>query len=265
MNLKNNYEFFTHLLKINLKSLTSLRGAFLLQATFMIINNLVFFTMWWVFFKKFKSIKGWEITDLCALYGVVAFVFGVSVIFFGGVRSLAKMIDGGDLDVYLTQPKNTLFYASSSQSHASGWGDVVSGIILLWFSGYLTFGSLPLMLTVLFCSFVVFVCIGILFNSLAFWMGPMDSLARQFYDFVVTFSIYPQVIFSQFLKMILFTVIPGGFIGHLPVSLLREFSWSNLGFLVVGSAGFFILSVVVFNRGLKKYESGNRFIGVGTN
>ena len=50
--------FFRELLIMNIKAPTALRTAFLMQMFFMMANNLVYFTVWWIFFGKFKEING---------------------------------------------------------------------------------------------------------------------------------------------------------------------------------------------------------------
>ena len=60
------------------------------------------------------------------------------------------------------------------------------------------------------------------------------------------------------LKVLLFTLIPGGFISYLPVTLLREFNPWLLLAVAAGAAAYATLSTFVFYRGLRVYESGNR-------
>jgi ABC-2 type transport system permease protein len=55
----------------------------------------------------------------------------------------------------------------------------------------------------------------------------------------------------------MFTVVPAGFISHLPVELLRSFDVSRL-LVVLGFASFSVLlAATVFRIGLRRYESGN--------
>ena len=51
---------------------------------------------------------------------------------------------------------------------------------------------------------------GIVFFSLAFWLGRVDGLARQLWDLLVTFSLYPEPLFGGALRLALFTVLPAG-------------------------------------------------------
>lgn len=57
----------------------------------------------------------------------------------------------------------------------------------------------------------------------------------------------------------MYTLIPAGVIGTIPVELLRHFSWSRLAILLSSTLIFCLLAIWVFGRGLKRYESGNQF------
>lgn len=242
----------------NLRASASLRGAFLLQALFMLVNNLTFFSVWWIFFQRFPEIRGWRLPDLAALYGITAFAIGFMLVFGGGVRYLARMIADGELDPLLTQPKSVLLHVLGSNSRPSGWGDMISGAGLILFSGHAQGANAALVLLLLATSILVFFGAAVMAQSLAFWLGPVEQLSWQLVEFVVTFSVYPQTVYPFYLKLVLFTVIPGGFISYLPVTLLREFHPGLLLAVLAGAAAYTALANLVFYRGLRVYESGNR-------
>ena len=100
----------------------------------------------------------------------------------------------------------------------------------------------PLAIVAVLCSAVVFVASGILIHSLAFWLGRIEAIARQAWDFLITFSIYPRPLFAGFLKILLFTLLPAGFIGYLPYELLRDFEWTGL-LAAVGGALFYVFAI----------------------
>ena len=70
----------------------ALRGAFALQASFMLINNAVFFTMWLIFFNRFEEVGGWKLEDVGIVFGVVALAFGLAHVLGAGATQLARMI-----------------------------------------------------------------------------------------------------------------------------------------------------------------------------
>ena len=251
--------FLAAMVVMNLKSSFALRGAFWLQVGLMAANNVLYFVFWWIFFDRFEEVGGWRLADTAALYGIVAAGFGLASVFAGGLRSLAREIVDGDLDTYLTQPKHPLLHALTSKTLPHGWGDLASGLGFLLLSGLVGWPTLPLAVLAILISGALFVASGVIVHSLAFWLGRIDNLARQMWDLLVTFSIYPRPIFAGALKLLLFTLIPAGFIGYLPVELVRNFEWSGLAAALGGAAFYCTLALATFHAGLRRYESGNRF------
>src|SRR5882724_1843488 len=170
--------FLGLLVQTNLRASLALRGAFLLQVSFMALNNLVYFAVWRVFFQRFHDLGGFGLRDMELTYGIVACGFGLAVALCGGLRELSKMIVEGALDSYLTQPKAPLLQALCSRTLASGWGDVASGLLMVGLSHQVGLGHVPYLLLAILCSTTVFVATGVIFHSAAFWLGPVDSMAR---------------------------------------------------------------------------------------
>ena len=70
-------------------------------------------------------------------------------------------------------------------------------------------------------------------------------------------SRYPGSIFSGWAKILLFTLIPAGFVAHVPVELLREFDPAKMGLLLAFTGAIWVVAIWVFQAGLRRYESGN--------
>jgi len=62
---------------------------------------------------------------------------------------------------------------------------------------------------------------GIVFFSLAFWLGRVETLARQLWDLLITFSLYPQPLFGACWSRAVHAVA-GGFVGYVPARLVRS-------------------------------------------
>ena len=258
MSARTTVRFAVALLGTNLRAAFALRGVFWLQAGFMLVNDLIFFTTWWIFFRRWDEIGGWRLQELAILNGAVAGAYGVTVILWRGTRELSRLIADGGLDTFLTQPKDPLLHVMGSKSSASGWGDVVAAIVLLGAAGSLAPAMLPVALFAVACSSIVIAATAVLIHSAAFWADDLDTLPRQVNEFVLIFSCYPQTVYGPWLRLVLFTVIPAGFIGYLPVEVLRDFSWREAAYLGGGAAMYAAAAVVVFRAGLRRYASGNR-------
>ena len=247
------------LLAANLKATLMLRGAFVMQVVFMALNNLTFFVFWWALMQRVPSIRGWRLGDIQLLFGIVAAGFGLAVTVAGGVRHLGRFIDEGELDTLLTQPRPVLLHALGLRSQASGVGDVLSGIAFIALSGQVAWGALPLLAFAIVASAIVFVACGILFFSLAFWLGRVETLARQLWELLITFALYPEPLFGGMLRLVLFTLLPAGFVGYVPARLAQRPSAALVLLLAAATAAYVGTAVVVFERGLRRYTSGSRF------
>ncbi|MHC5021477.1 MAG: ABC-2 family transporter protein, partial [Planctomycetota bacterium] len=161
------------LIGTNLKAAFALRGAFWMQVAFMCLNNLIFFTFWWLAFRQVDSIGGWRLPEMCVLYGICASAFGLASVLFGGVRDLSRTISDGQLDLLLTQPKSVLFQSIAGRCYPSGWGDLISAAVLFGWSGYLHGWNWLLIPTLIAGATIALTATGVLIHSLAFWAGPV--------------------------------------------------------------------------------------------
>jgi ABC-2 type transport system permease protein len=259
----NRLAFVRALVATNVKATLALRGAFVLQVVFMALNNATFFVFWWALMRRVTTLRGWHLADVQLLFGMVAASFGLTVTVAGGVRHLGRLIEDGDLDTLLTQPRSVLVYALGMRSLPSGAGDLISGLVFIATSGEVAWHALPLLLVALFASALVFVACGIAFFSLAFWLGNVETLARQLWELLITFSLYPEPLFGGVLRLALFTVLPAGFVAYLPVRVVQAPSVALVCLLVLGASAYLGLAVLMFERGLRRYASGSRFSTFG--
>jgi len=119
--------------------------------------------------------------------------------------------------------------------------------------------QIPLVIAVIVASAIVFAACGIVFFSLVFWLGKVESVATQLWDLLITFSVYPEPLFGGTLRLLLFTVLPAGFVGYLPARIVHEPSMVNVMTLMTGAIVYLCTAVLIFERGMRRYSSGSRF------
>jgi len=253
------FSFFTYLLRTSIKASLSRRGAFLVESALMIANNLIFLAFWWIFFREFRDVAGWNFHEMVILMIIVTGGSGLMQICFGGIRNLSVMIQSGDLDPFMTQPKNLLLHVAGSKSLSKGWGHLMTAVTLLILEKVTSFHTLSLILIGIISASLVFLSINIIAHSLPFWLGSVEGLSKKYCDTLFLFALYPTHIYSGVLQIIMFTLIPAGIISYLPVELVSRFSWYHLFLQLLSSFAFLFLAIVVFYSGLKRYESGNKF------
>ena len=241
----------------NLQAAMEYRVAFGLQVLTMAANDSLWLFFWWTYFRQFPLVHGWQSTDIIVIWAISAAGFGVGMSVFGNAPKLAALIMNGGLDAYLAMPRNVLLHVCVSATDPTAWGDFLFGLgayILFLHPGLgqvALFLLRCLMVALLFASFVV------ILGSLAFFLGNTEGLTNQLLGALINFSTYPMNIFSGIVRLLLFTLVPAGFISFIPLQLLKQFAWplffGMLGFTTLFTA----IAAGVFQLGLRRYESGN--------
>jgi ABC-2 type transport system permease protein len=241
----------------NLQAAMEYRVAFAVQVFSMIVSDALWLFFWWVYFRQFPLVHGWQSTDIVVIWSVSAAGFGIGMGVFGNAPTLAALIMNGGLDAYLGMPRNVLLHVCISATGPSAWGDFLFGLTV--FLAIMHPGPLQIVLFLLLClmAALLFAAFVVILGSLAFFLGNTEGLAQQMLAALVTFSTYPMNIFSGAVKLLLFTIIPAGFISFIPLQLIRQFAWPLLGGMVGFTALFVAAAAGIFQLGLRRYESGN--------
>jgi ABC-2 type transport system permease protein len=255
----NTLRYLWALLAITFKSAASQRSAMLLRGVFSFVSTMVYFPVWYIMFSFTPSIGGWTLQHAFLAYGLSITCWGIVALTAYGLRTLPQQIDHGELDSYLTLPKPVLLSVALSTSRNSGLGEVISGLALIVFA-HLKFGTdlsyVPLFLimgSVIFASGILF------FASLGFWLKQFYASAEEIYFNFNLMSSRPEPIFSGVFKIISLTIIPIGFMTHIPIAFILSHSWPLLAWAIIGTIGYAVFACAFFYMGLKYYESGNRF------
>ena len=241
----------------NVQAAMEYRISFWVQIFTMVANDSLWLFFWVSYFRQYPLVHGWQSTDIVVIWAVAACGFGISMGFFGNARNLATLIMNGGLDAYLGMPRNVLLHVCVSASDPTAWGDMLFsvGAFLLFLHPDLlhigVFVLMAFMAALIFTSFVVIFC------SLSFFLGNTEGLAQQLLGILVTFSTYPMNIFNGVVRLLLFTIIPAGFISFVPLQLLHQFTWPLLGAMVGFTMLIISAAAGLFQLGLRRYESGN--------
>ncbi len=244
-------------IRLNLNAQLEYRGAFISQAVAMFLNDLVWVAFWSLFFTRFPVLRGWNIEDVITVWAISASGFGLAYATYGNALQLAGLIAQGQLDVWMLYPRALLSHMLLGRMSATAWGDALFGYVV--YIGFvrpdpahlLLFAALTLSVALLFVGF------SILSGSLGFFLGNSAGLAEQWRFAMITFSTYPAILFEGAAKLLLYTLIPAGFVTYLPIQALRDLSLIDAGLALAGAFGVLAIGLAVFYCGLRRYESGN--------
>ncbi len=219
----------------------------------------------WVIIQNFGSINGWSFNDLSLLYSLNLLTYSITGMLFWGVLGLEHQITSGNLDACLIRPMGVIKQLICKKFTDTFIGQAVVTIIFLT----IALQNLQAIMSPLKYVYLVIIIFSgvliqsgamILFGSLSFWMNRSLELSDILYYNLRMFIQYPLSIFPIFVRLILTFILPWAFINYYPALLLlgkQEVPhYAFMGFLspIIGIL-FFLLSIFVFNRGLRRYSS----------
>jgi ABC-2 type transport system permease protein len=219
----------------------SLRGAmeyrtsFAVQALFMLANNFLFLGFWAIFFQRVPSVAGWTLADVALCYGMAATAFGLAAVFAGGVFELAPAIARGGLDTWLLRPRPVLLQAVAGRMRLSGFGDLVTGPILLILAGHATPARIAVFVAGSVIGALVFAAFVLACHAAAFWFGRAEELSLLGVNAILSFALYPPGLFTGPSRLLLFTVLPAGLMSWLPAELVLRPDAGGAARLLLGA------------------------------
>lgn len=255
--LKKNIKILLINFKYNMVKEIENRSAFILQIIFMALNNAVYIVQWVVYYSLKNTIGGYSFDDILILWALGATSFGISHIFFENVYYIPELISNGKLDSYITQPLNVLWNISVSKTKPSAFGDLLYGIILAIMSSGTDFTKIFLFMLFSCFGAIILTSFSILAASFTFWLKKGDEIAHNLNFSIRIASMYPEGIFNNLIKIILYTIVPVGFIIYLPIRIILNFNFISMVSVVSFALVLVFIAFYVFNEGLKKYSSSN--------
>lgn len=256
--IKSEVAFLAKLVSLNLASAMEYRASFITQIVGMFLNTGIYFVFWLLFFDRFGDVEGYGIRDIYLLFAVATLAFGISAALAGNVGTfMAMLIAQGRLDYYLSLPRNVLSHVMFSRMAVHAIGDLLFSICAFVLYGRLDLVTLLLYLLTGLMAALVYSGFAVLAGSLAFFIGNAQYTSGQMTNAMLTFALYPKGMFSGTARFMLYTILPAGFMGAVPVEIIADHNWSRIPFMLLGVVVVWTLALGAFHFGLRRYESGS--------
>ena len=244
--------------KTNLSSAMEYKISFLMQSLGMAVNDVFFLFFWWMVFQQTGTLGGYGFRDVMSIWALSASTFGLLHILFGNVRRLNQLVQSGELDIFLLQPRDPYVHVHCARMSFSAWGDFIYALLLFVFITGFHPGKWLLFLLFTGGGALLLGAVLSMVDSLVFFWGDSSGLTRLVTEFMLTFSLYPESIFRPGVKWLIYTLLPTAFVVFLPYQVIQAFNLPVfLGVLLVDLFAIW-LARKVFQAGLKRYVSGNR-------
>ncbi len=247
------------------KSVASYRTAFVMNALAQIVSYLVDFGLTWIMVNAFGAMNGWTRYEVILLYAMSLASYALAGFFFFNIRQMSRDIRSGQFDDVLVKPMGALAYLICTRFNRGYVAHLALAIGLTVFC----FGQMDVTLTVgkglffclaVFCGALVYAGMFLIATIPAFFVVESRALGNLIFYFR-QMSYYPLSIFPTVLQVALTVVIPYGMINFFPAqAVLDKADYLFLGPWIPILAPliallFFILSVLLFQIGIRHYKS----------
>ncbi len=252
--------FALYAIKKNIQSSAELRTSFLMNVIGMTINNTAFILLWVFFVKSVGVIGGWTAADIVALQGFTAITYGIVFGFAAGINNLPAYVTNGNFDRFMLSPKNVLLRVSTSAFSTAALGDILFGIICLVIYGVLIHVSLAQVLLIILLVFMVtvlFFSVTVVCSSASFYFDDAKFVVNGFFELFFTPSLFHGGAFQGPMRAFFMFVIPALLVGTIPVEIVKDISMDKLAIVTIFTAFWLALSIKIFNRAIRHYESSN--------
>lgn len=229
-----------------------------------ITQSLLFFATYFVIlslFNKFGILKDYTIYQILLVYACIQFGFSINKVFNRGFDNFEVLIRNGELDRFLTRPRNLYLQVLGSDIDYSRSTRTIQSIIILiiaivnldivW-----SFDKVLTLIFMLISSVVIFFNIFLLGASFCFVTIQGLEVKNVFTDGGREMAQYPMDIYKKEFRLFFTYIIPFGLVNYYPLLYIIGKSNNSLFiFLPLLVFAYTPICVLIFNKAMKKYTS----------
>jgi len=254
---------YIRLVRASVRSRMQYRANFLFTTLIAAVIAAAEFAMVAVMLLRFDHVRGWDVWEIGYLYAVIILAKTIYRTFASDVHNIEKYLVSGDLDQLLVRPVPVLF-ALMTQNVRLMPGELAQGVAVLaaclsvlLAEGRIEWWAVPLTVYSIVVGAVILFAIGLATATVGFWTTQVEDLQTFTEDAARNAAQYPLLLYPDWLKAILLTVLPVGFVNYLPALYLlkQELGWWV--FAATGGAAALTLygAARFWRHGVSRYQS----------
>lgn len=255
-------KIYTLLAAQNLKRIMEYRADFLTGAVSFLIDQAIGIAFIFIIFTQIPQLSGFTFEQILFIYGFSQIPKGLDHLLTDNLWCVGYFIvKKGDFDKYLLRPINPLFHVIAETFQVDAIGELVVGIGLLLYAApkadlHITVSTVLLSIITVPFAALIYTSLKIITSSFAFWMKSSGFIIQMVYG-MNEFSKYPTTIYSLPVRIFVTYIIPFAFTGYyLSLYILTGSDpLFNIGGVIAISSILFIISVLIWNKGISAYES----------
>jgi ABC-2 type transport system permease protein len=213
---------------------------------------------------KFDDIQGWNLYEVGYLYAMATMVQSIYRTIANEIHAFEKYTVHGELDQLLIRPVSPLFILLTRQVNLNQLGGLLQGALILIISliglgrtgGNWEAALIYLPVGLLLGTIVVF-SIALVTATTAIWIGRISELQAFTMYAPLTAASFPIHIYPEWLRGILYSILPVAFIAYVPSLFLFDKGGEILYLFLppLVSIAALAASLSFWQYGLKHYHS----------
>jgi len=239
------------------------RTNFLTSIVVDIVWMFVELSLFTVIYSNTPTLAGWTKPQVYFFLGMFFASDALFTIFFQrNFWAFNDLVNKGDLDTFLTKPVSPIFLALTRWVNLTNVFNFFLGLcILIHYSGPAGFrggfAGWALVGVWLLFGLLIALLLRFAFSIWVFWTERSWALSRLYYQFFAV-ATKPDTIYPTFIRYLILTALPFGFIGSVPArAVLYGLKSSEYILIVSVVIGFFVFDSVLWKMGLKRYRSAS--------
>lgn len=239
------------------------RFDFFLWATVELVWMAVNLLLITVIYGHTDQIAGWTKYELMLLVGTAMLVqrllFGF---FWSSLFETARNIRSGHFDFFLAQPGNIMFMATTRKIDADSLiNSFVAAAVVIYAASQLHLQpsvlDVALYVVMVLCGLLIHYSALVLTVALAFWITSAQGIEGSYFT-LFEFSRLPRQAFKGIANILFVWALPAVIVSNIPAeTLLHGVTPLNVVWLFATAVFWFVIAVIVFHRGLRRYSSAS--------
>ncbi|MFZ0960530.1 MAG: ABC-2 family transporter protein [Terriglobia bacterium] len=215
-----------------------------------------------VLFSRIPRLQDWSFNEIMFLCGFSLIPLGFFNVVSWNLYDFSELyIIEGKFDRVLLRPVATLFQVIFERFRLESLQEVVTGAAVVALSVHrshltLRFPDYLWFAVMIVCGAAIYLAVFLILTAVSFWFEDRVGIVPPVFN-MLNFGRYPLTIYNVFIQFLLSWIIPFGFATFYPTTHFLGRSAFSLYFHLVPvvAAGFSVLAVLVWNRGVANYSS----------
>lgn len=228
------------------------------------VLNAVDFALLAAIMLRFPEIAGWSVYEIGLLYGMASIAMSLYRTLAPELHAFEQYIIQGTFDSLLIRPWPTLMVLLSRNLELRRLGGALQGAFIfaiaarhLTSAGAIGPADVGIMAGLAVFGTLIPFSLSLITASCAFWFGRSDDLQTFTMYAPITASHYPLTVFPGWLRALLLSLLPVGFISYIPVRFLlgKGGTWWSLAASPMAAGAIFAVAYAFWRLGHRHYHS----------